>query len=101
VTEAAIRVEGGDLLLSVKARPCARADRIRGVKGGLLQVDVAAAAEDGKATERLLGFLAMELGVARRNVELVSGGFARFKRVRVRGISEVPEGLLAHQIQNR
>ncbi len=30
MTEAAIRVEGGDLLLSVKARPGARADRIRG-----------------------------------------------------------------------
>ena len=101
MTEAAIRVEGGDLLLSVKARPGARADRIRGVKGGLLQVDVAAAAEDGKATERLLAFLAAELGVARRDVELVSGEFARFKRVRVRGLSEVPEGLLAHQTGNR
>jgi uncharacterized protein (TIGR00251 family) len=100
VTEAAIRVEGGDLLLSVKARPGARADRIRGVKGGLLQVDVAAAAEDGKATERLLVFLAAELGVARRDVELVSGGFARFKRVRVRGIIEVPDELLAHQTGN-
>ena len=97
----AVRVDGGDLLLNVKARPGARVDRVRGVKGGLLQVDVAAPPEDGKATERLLAFLAAELGVARRDVELVSGGFARFKRVRVRGISEVPDELLAHQIQNR
>jgi uncharacterized protein (TIGR00251 family) len=101
VTEAAIRMEGGDLLLSVKARPGARLDRIRGVKGGLLQVDVAAAAEDGKATERLLVFLAAELGVARRDVELVSGGFARFKRVRVKGLGAVPDGLLVQPNSNR
>ena len=100
MTEAAIRVEGGDLLLSVKARPGARADRIRGVKGGLLQVDVATAAEDGKATERLLAFLAAELGVARRDVELLSGGFARFKRVRVKGLGMVPGKLLAEQTGN-
>ena len=101
MTEAAIRVEGGDLLLSVKARPGARADRIRGVKGGLLQVDVATVAEDGKATERLLAFLAAELGVARRDVELLSGGFARFKRVRVRGLGVVPDGLLAEPTKDR
>ncbi|TPE58503.1 DUF167 domain-containing protein [Sandaracinobacter neustonicus] len=50
--EAAIRIEGTDLLINVKARPGARTDRIRGIKGGLLQVDVAAPPEDGKATER-------------------------------------------------
>ena len=90
----AVRVDGGDLLLNVKARPGARVDRVRGVKGGLLQVDVAAPPEDGKATERLLGFLAGRCGVARRDVELVSGGFARFKRVRVKGLAVVPQGLL-------
>lgn len=89
----AIRLAGGELLLCVKARPGARVDRIRGVKGGLLQVDVAAVAEDGRATERLLAFLAAQCGVARREVELVSGGFARFKRIRVRGVDRLPAAL--------
>ena len=91
--EAAIRIEGTDLLINVKARPGARTDRIRGIKGGLLQVDVAAPPEDGKATERLLAFLAERCGVARRDVELVSGGFARFKRIRIKGLTTVPEAL--------
>ena len=64
--EAAIRREGGCWLLNVKARPGAKQDRIRGVAEGLLLVDVAAAPEDGKATERLLRYLAARFGVARR-----------------------------------
>ena len=83
--EAAIRREGGCWLLNVKARPGAKQDRIRGVAEGLLLVDVAAAPEDGKATERLLRFLAARFGVARRDVALVSGAHARWKRVRVTG----------------
>ena len=81
----AIRREGDCWLISVKARPGARVDRIRGVAGGLLQVDVAAPPEDGKATEQMLRFLAQSFGVARRDVELVSGAHARWKRVRVKG----------------
>ncbi len=83
--EPAIRRDGDDWLLNVKARPGARADRIRGVQAGLLLVEVAAAAEGGRATERLLGFLAVSFGVARRDVALVSGAHARWKRVRIVG----------------
>jgi uncharacterized protein (TIGR00251 family) len=90
--EPAIRREGDCWLLNVKGRPGAKADRIRGVAGGLLQVDVAAPPEDGKATERMLRFLAQSFGVARRDVELVSGAHARWKRVRVKG-GTLPTGL--------
>lgn len=83
--EPAIRREGGCWLLNVKARPGARTDRIRGISAGLLLVDVAAPPEDGKATERMLKFLAESFKVARRDVELVSGAHARWKRVRVTG----------------
>ncbi len=91
--EPAIRREGEVWLLNVKARPGARTDRIRGVSAGLVQVDVAAVAEGGKATEHLLVLLAKAFGVARRDVELVSGAHARWKRVRVNG-GALPEGLL-------
>lgn len=92
MSEAAIRREGDDWLLNVKARPAARVDRLKGVSGGLLLLDVAAPPEDGKATERMLGFLARSFGVARREVEIVSGAHARWKRVRVPGGS-LPDGL--------
>lgn len=83
--DAPIRRDGESWLLNVKARPGARADRIKGVSGGLLQLDVAAPPEDGKATEHMLRFLAQSFGVSRRDVELVSGAHARWKRVRIKG----------------
>jgi hypothetical protein len=89
----AITREGEWLLLAVKARPGARVDRIRGIAGELLLVDVAAPPEDGRATERLLAFLAESFGVARRDVALVSGAHARWKRIRLHRPQRWPEGL--------
>ena len=90
--EPALRQEEGVWLLNVKAKPNARTDRIKGISGGLLQVEVAAAPEDGKATEQLLRFLAKSFGVPRRDVDLISGAHARWKRVRIKG-GTPPEGL--------
>jgi uncharacterized protein (TIGR00251 family) len=90
---AAIVRDGDALLLAVKGRPGAKVDRIRGVSADHVLVDVAAVAQDGRATERLLGFLATSFGVSRRDVELISGAHARWKRVRVRGAARIPEEL--------
>lgn len=86
----AIRLDGGQLLLLVKARPGAKVDRLRGIEAGALKVDVAAVAEDGRATEHLLGFLARSFAVARRDVELVAGAHQRVKRVRIGGDWRLP-----------
>jgi uncharacterized protein len=81
----AIRADGTGWLVNVKARPGARKDRIRGAESGLLLVDVASVAEDGKATEHLLHYLAACFGVRRRNVVLLSGEHSRWKRLRIEG----------------
>jgi uncharacterized protein (TIGR00251 family) len=81
----AFRADGTGWLVSVKARPGARTSRIRGQEAGLLLVDVAAVAEDGKATEHLLRYLADCFGVRRCDVTLLSGEHARWKRIRVEG----------------
>lgn len=81
----AIRADGAGWLVSVKARAGARTNRIRGQEAGLLLVDVAAIAEDGRATEHLLRYLAERFGVARRDVTLLSGEHARWKRIRIEG----------------
>jgi uncharacterized protein (TIGR00251 family) len=89
----AIARDGNCLLVSVKARPGAKRDAIRGEAGGYVLVDVAAPARDGQATERLLAYLADRFGVARRNVELVAGDHARWKRVRIHGPTRRPAEL--------
>ena len=81
----AIRRDGAGFLLQVKVRPGARKDHIRGIADGWLLVEVAAVAEDGRATQRLLAYLAGRFGVRKAEVELLSGTHARWKRLRIRG----------------
>lgn len=67
------RWDGETLLLELQGKPGARRDAFGRVMAGRLQVQVAAAPEDGKATARLLGFLAEQFGVPRSAVALRYG----------------------------
>ncbi len=62
-----------DILLRVKAKPGARADRIAGVRGDSLLVEVRAAPERGKANEGIIRVLADALGLRASSVALKSG----------------------------
>jgi uncharacterized protein (TIGR00251 family) len=84
----------GTLFLSIHAQPGASRTETAGLHGDALKVRIAAPALDGRANEELVEFLARRLGVARRDVAVVSGEKSRRKRVSVRGASVVPELLL-------
>lgn len=81
---------GDDLLLDIQGKPGARRDAFGRVAGGRLAVQVAAVAEGGKATARLLAFLAEEFGVAKSAVELVYGLASVKKQVRIRSPRQLP-----------
>jgi len=75
--------------LSFGVRVVARASRseVAGEHGGALRVRVAAPPVEGAANEELLRFLARELGVPARSIEIVAGRASKSKRVRVTGAS--------------
>jgi uncharacterized protein (TIGR00251 family) len=54
-----------------------------GLHGDPLKIRVAAPALEDRANDALIGFLATALGVARRDVALVSGAKSRQKRIRI------------------
>lgn len=68
-----------DILLRVKAKPGARADRVAGVRGDALLVEVRAAPERGKANEAIARLLADTLGLRAAAVALKSGAAAPAK----------------------
>jgi len=72
--------------LQVRARPGSFRTEILGTRGQALVVAVAAVPEKGRANEVLLAFLAEQLGVARRNLELVAGAAGRDKLIKVHGL---------------
>ncbi len=86
------RWEGEDLLLELQVQPRASRDELAGVHGERMRVRVTAPPTEGKANERLLGFLADLCAVARRDVILERGAASRTKRVRVRKPRACPPG---------
>jgi uncharacterized protein len=77
----------GGAILSVRVIPRARKTEIAGVRAGALLVRLSAPPVEGAANDALIDFLAERLGVARRDVRIVSGDRGRQKRVSIAGIS--------------
>jgi len=71
----------------VRLTPRAGVDRVDGVVDGVLRVRVAAPAVDGAANQALVRLVADELGVPRRDVQLVAGAASRVKLLIVDGPS--------------
>lgn len=69
--------------IDVRVQPRASRNEIAGVRNGVLRVRLTAPPVEGAANEGLIEFLADELGVARRQVRIVSGFGSRNKVIEV------------------
>jgi len=76
--------------IRVKAVPGSSRSRIAGPLGDRLKVQVAAPPEDGKANKAVAEVLADWLGLAKSEVELVSGASQPAKVFRVPARQELP-----------
>ena len=74
-------------VLNVRVIPRAGRTEIAGTRQDSLLVRINAAPVDDAANAELLRFLAQTLDVPRSQLTLISGGRARAKRVRVKGVS--------------
>lgn len=83
----ALHERDGAVQFAVKAVPGASRDRIVGLLGEALKVQVSAAPEGGKANERLCEVLAARLGVPKHAVQVVAGHGNPRKVVAVRGLA--------------
>jgi len=72
----------------VKVSPGASGNEIKGWIGEALKVRVKASPEKGKANKELRRFLAKTLGIAPRQVAILSGNTSRDKKVSVQGMEE-------------
>lgn len=70
--------------LALRVVPGAKIERAT-IENGSLKLWTRTAPEDGKATKAVLAQLAKLLGIAPRDIELVSGATSREKRVRIAG----------------
>ncbi len=76
-----LRAQGGACVLDVSVMPNAKRTAVDGLHDGALRVRLAAPPVDGKANQKLIDWLADELGCPRRAVTLLRGQSARRKQL--------------------
>ena len=77
----------GSVEFQIRVVPRASKTEIVGEMDGAVRVRVSSAPVDGAANAELIKLFAKTLGVARSNVEIVSGLASKTKRIRVTGVT--------------
>jgi len=83
-----VRSDKDGVLFDVLVQPRASRVKVGPRFGDRLKISITAPPVDGKANQALIETVARALGVARSDVEVVSGLSSRRKTVRVRGVAE-------------
>jgi uncharacterized protein (TIGR00251 family) len=79
-------IEGGVVFLT-KIVPGSSRTYVCGLLDGMLKIKISAPPEKGKANQRLLEFLAKQLGVKKSAISIISGQTNPIKQVQVLGVS--------------
>jgi uncharacterized protein (TIGR00251 family) len=93
VSEAWYCWQDGALILHIRVQPGSTRDEIAGTQGNQLKVRLRAPPVDGKANASLIRLLADLCGVAKRDVEIISGIAGRDKRVCIYAPGSLPHGV--------
>jgi len=80
--------------LRVQVRPGAKRSAVTGRSGDLLRIAVAAPPIEGRANEALIAFLAEELRLPRRQIQVLRGATSRQKLLEIDAPPEVIQGWL-------
>lgn len=78
----------GAVTFHVRVVPRASRSEIVGFRDGALRVRIAAPPVDGAANAELIRLLAKKFGVARSDIEIVSGETSKNKRIKIANLSK-------------
>ena len=82
-----LEARAGCVRFRVRVKPRASKSRILGVRGGVLEIAVAAPPVDGAANSELICILASALNRGKSAIEIVSGQGSRSKLVSIAGFT--------------
>jgi uncharacterized protein (TIGR00251 family) len=80
-----------ELILKIKVEPRSSRSGIAGMYGDSLKVKLTSAPVDGKANKELIALLAKELGIKKRDVEILSGETSKNKVVKLIGVKSIED----------
>jgi len=87
MADLAIQKIDGGVVFMAKVVPGSSRTNISGLLGGMLKIKISAPPEKGKANQSLLKFLAKQLGVKGKDVNIISGQTSPVKQIQVLGMS--------------
>lgn len=82
--------DGDTLVINILGTPSAKKDQIGKVLGNQLKVSVKESPRNGRATDYMVRFLAVEFGVSTRAIEVVMGRFNINKQLRIANPQKLP-----------
>ena len=82
---AAIKQAKDGIYLNVHTQPGARKEQLQGMHGDAVKIAVHETAQDGRANQSLVVFVAKGMAVPKSDVHIVSGHTSRSKRIFVSG----------------
>ena len=78
----------GTVIFAVRVQPRASKDEIAGEMAGAIKIRLQAPAQEGRANEALIEFLAQLLKTPKGAVRILSGERSRIKRLEIRGVTK-------------
>jgi uncharacterized protein (TIGR00251 family) len=83
----------GHLTIKIKVEPRSSKSGITGPYRDALKVKLTSPPIEGRANKELIEVLAEELGIAKKDIEIISGQSSKNKIVRIHGMTAMPEKL--------
>lgn len=81
----------GHLIINVKVEPRSSRSGIVGPYGDAIKVKLTSPPVEGKANDELVEVLAKNLGIAKKNVEIIAGKNSKNKVVKLYGIKSIDD----------
>ena len=78
-----------EIIIKIKVEPRSSKSGIAGTCGDTLKVKLTAPPVEGKANKELTEVLAKEFGIAKRNVQILSGKRSKNKVIKLIGINSI------------
>lgn len=94
-------VSSKELTIKIKVEPRSSKSGVVGPYGDALKVKLTSPPVEGKANKELIEVLAKAFGIAKKDVEIVSGQSSKNKIVKLRGVPGKAEALLSKLSKSR
>lgn len=76
------------IIFRIRVRTSASCNKIKGLRGEALKIDINAPPIKGKANKECIRFLAKELRIPKADIEILSGLKSKDKLIKIKGINK-------------